>query len=294
MVEFRSLYAHAEEHITLLTFGLFILLGALLILQSLFSPFLILSILLVIGFFILSFYRPLWTLAFVAIYLPFESVLLKFIPEDIYVFARYFSEGLIYLLCAVVLWHILSGKIKLRHTPIDFPFILFVIILLSSALINVVEPTVAVLGIRQIIRFILVFYLVSYLRPSKTYIKRLTAAMFAVVLGESLIGITQSFVGESMDAFLLPSDMRSLGDITLTSGVSQFWDPGSRVFATLGRYDRLGNFLYLFLLMAQLGGSSTIMASFCFGASRFAAHVFPFILVCIFVRVFICEPLDQT
>src|SRR3989339_1220735 len=194
MVEFRSLYAHAEEHITLLTFGLFILLGALLILQSLFSPFLILSILLVIGFFILSFYRPLWTLAFVAIYLPFESVLLKFIPEDIYVFARYFSEGLIYLLCAVVLWHILSGKIKLRHTPIDFPFILFVIILLSSALINVVEPTVAVLGIRQIIRFILVFYLVSYLRPSKTYIKRLTAAMFAVVLGESLIGITQSFV----------------------------------------------------------------------------------------------------
>jgi len=31
--------------------------------------------------------------------------------------------------------------------------------------------------------------------------------------------------------------------------VTQFWDPGSRIFATLGRYDRLGNFLYLFLLL---------------------------------------------
>ncbi|MFA4845347.1 MAG: O-antigen ligase family protein [Patescibacteria group bacterium] len=250
MVEFRSLYRHAEEHIVLLTFGLFVLLGALLILQSLFSSFFVLSILLVIGFVILSFCRPLWTLAFVAIYLPFESVFLKFVPEDIYVFARYFSEGLIYLLCLVVLWNVLAGKIKLRHSPIDFPFILFVVILFSSALINVVEPTIAVLGIRQIIRFILVFFLVAYLRPSKTFIKRLTAAMFAIVLCESVIGITQSFVGESMDTFLLPSDMRSLGDITLTSGVSQFWDPGSRVFATLGRYDRLGNFLYFFLLLA--------------------------------------------
>jgi O-antigen ligase len=48
----------------------------------------------------------------------------------------------------------------------------------------------------------------------------------------------------------LPSEAHTLGEVTLTGGVNEFWEPGSRVFATLGRYDRLGNFLYFFLAIA--------------------------------------------
>ena len=72
------------------------------------------------------------------------------------------------------------------------------------------------------------------------------AAIFLLSCG---IGFLQSTIGERLDLFLLPSDARSLGEITLTSGVTQFWDPGSRIFATFGRYDRLGNFLSFFLLI---------------------------------------------
>ena len=250
MVNLRSVYRHAEEHVTLLIFGLFALLVVFILAQSIFSPFFVLSIVLAVGFFILSFYKPLWTLGFVAVYLPFETVILKFISDDIYVVARYFSEGLIYILCVVVLWKWLSGKIKLQQTPLDLPFILFLIVLLSSALIHSVDPTIAILGTRQIIRFILVFFLVVYLRPSKTYIKTMTMIMLGIVAFQSLLGLAQSFIGEPMDLFLLPSDARTFGEITLTAGVSQFWDPGSRIFATFGRYDRLGNFLFFFLLIA--------------------------------------------
>ena len=78
----------------------------------------------------------------------------------------------------------------------------------------------------------------------------MTRGLFIVVIISSIIGISQAFIGAPLDEFLLPSEARTFGDITLTAGVQQFWDPGSRVFATFGRYDRLGNFLYFFLLIA--------------------------------------------
>lgn len=214
------------------------------------SPLVVLALLAFAGVIAVTVYRPLLTLGFLAVYLPFESVILKFTPDEIYVYARFFSEILIYLLAAVVVWRILNGTSRLRHTPVDLPFILFLVILLASSLINAVEPSVAVLGARQILRFVLVFFIAVYLQPDRPYIKRLTGIMLGVVGIEALIGLTQSFVGGPLDALLLPSEARTFGEITLTGGVTQFWDPGSRIFATLGRYDRLGNFLYFFLLLA--------------------------------------------
>ncbi|MEI6511106.1 MAG: O-antigen ligase family protein [Candidatus Uhrbacteria bacterium] len=203
-----------------------------------------------LGFLILTCFRPLTTLAILALYLPFESVFLKLAPDEMYVYARFFSEGLIYVLAAVVIWRALTGAIRLQSTRADLPFILFLVILLASVAINAVSPTVAILGTRQIIRFILVFFVAVQLKPSRDYVRNLTLALLAVVGLESVLGIVQSLSGGSLDATLLPSDAHSLGEVTLTGGVDEFWEPGSRVFATLGRYDRLGNFLYFFLALA--------------------------------------------
>lgn len=211
---------------------------------------LVLFLLLALGLVALTFFRPLATLAALALYLPFESVLLKLVPDDVYVYARFFSEGLIYVLAAVVIWRALTGAIRLRSTPFDLPFILFLVILLASVAINAVSPTVAVLGTRQIIRFILVFFIAVQLKPTRDYVRNLTLALFAVVGLQSVLGIVQSLSGGSLDALLLPSEAHTLGEVTLTGGVDAFWEPGSRVFATLGRYDRLGNFLYFFLAIA--------------------------------------------
>lgn len=209
----------------------------------------LLALLLFISFVVLTFSRPLFMLALLSVYLPFESLVLKFVPNELYAFARYGSEGLIYVLAAVVIWRVLSGTIRLRSTSADLPFLLFVVILVTSALIHAVSPSVAVLGLRQILRFVLVFFIVVYLRPDRDYIRTLALVMLGIVGIQSLIALVQSFAGGSLDAFLLPSESHSIGDITVTEGVTEFWDPGSRVFATLGRYDRLGNFLYFFLLI---------------------------------------------
>ena len=250
MINFKEVLQKAEGHSKVLVAAAFFFLAILIIAQSIFSPLTIIFALLAILFTIFSIARPKWILTFIAIYLPFESVILKYTPDDVCLFARYFPELLIYFLVAVVLFRFLSAKTSLQRTPIDLPFILFLIVLVSSAIINTVSPTVAILGARQILRFILVFFLVVYLKPSKTYIKKLTTILFVIIIIQSSLGLLQSVVGAPMDTFLLPSETRVAGDITLSAGVQQFWDPGSRIFSTLGRYDRLGNFLYFFLLIA--------------------------------------------
>lgn len=249
-MDFRSVYRHAEEHTTMYVVGLFVVLAALVIGQMFASGLLVLGLVITIGVLAVSVARPLWVLAILAVYLPFEPLILKFTPDDVYVFARYLSEGLIYVLVAVVIWRRLMQRQSYPSTPIDLPFGLFVVVTVASAIVNFVAPTIAILGIRQILRFILVLFIAVYLAPSRDYIRRLTMVLFAIVLFQSALGLAQAAIGAPLDQFLLPSDSRTFGDITLTSGETEFWDPGSRVFATLGRYDRLGTFLGFFLLIA--------------------------------------------
>lgn len=251
MMNFRTLYFHSEQQIRRAIIALFCLLAFFIFIQTIFSASLALVLLISIIVVIVTFLRPLYTLGFIAAYLPFESFILKFIPDNIYIFARYFSEGLIYLVAFVVITKLLKGEIRLKKTALDVPFILFVISLLAATAIHFVPLPIALLGLRQILRFILVFFLVVYLQPSKSFVKKLTIILFAIVLFQAGLGIVQSFLGETLDQFLLPSDRKTFGEITLTEGVEQFWDPGSRVFSTLGRYDRLGNFLYFFLILAS-------------------------------------------
>ena len=250
MINLRSVYQYSEEQTKHLVMLLFVMLAGFLVLQSLFSPAVALAALFSVFIVVVAYLRPEFTLAGLALYLPFESLVLKFIPDNVYFFARFFSEGIIYLVAAVVLFRLLRGKIRLRRTQLDAPFVLFVLSLLAAAVVHFVPGTVAILGLRQILRFMMVFFLIVQLQPSKQFIKGLTVALFGVLLFQSALGIIQSGVHGALDQFLLASDERTLGAITLTTGVQEFWDPGSRVFATLGRYDRLGNFLYIFLLIA--------------------------------------------
>jgi len=249
MIDFRSVYRESEEKISIYIIGLFLLLGLLILAQSYFSALIISSVVIAILFLLLTFFRPLLTIGFLAVYLPFEPFLLKFIPDDLYVFSRYFSEGLIYILAFSVLYRWLIGKIKFNKSPIDLPFGLFLLVLLAGIVIHLVPIPVALLGARQIIRFMLIFFIVFYLKPSKVFIQKLTFILFGVVLFQSALGLLQPIFGQPLDNFLLPSEEKYFADVTLTQGVNQFWEAGSRIFATLGRYDLLGNFLYLFLLL---------------------------------------------
>ncbi|KKW34064.1 MAG: hypothetical protein UY82_C0028G0005 [Candidatus Uhrbacteria bacterium GW2011_GWC2_53_7] len=208
-----------------------------------------LSILLGLLILFLATKHPLAALAFLGLYFPLEPFLVKWIPEELFLLVRFAPEVLLYLVVAAAFWKRLRTGEQPR-TPLDVPFALFLIVLLTSALINLVPPDVSAIGARQILRFVLVFFAVVYLRPDRRALRWFTVAMLIVILLQSALGLSQAFVGEPLDAFLFPEEGRFLGEITLAPNAFRFWDPGSRVFGTLGRYDRLGTFLAFFLLIA--------------------------------------------
>ena len=250
MIDLKRAHDAAQSSV-----GLFIVFVAALVLLvglSVFtSPNVVILSLIGIIFVLIAAIRPLWGLAFIAFYLPFEPFLLKWFTDDIYIYARFFSEGFIYLLFAIAIIHYFVLKERpFPKTPINTPILIFASVAILSAIVNTVDPVIAGVGLRQLFRWILVFFIVILLEPSKKYIIGITLGMLGITFFESGLGIMQRVFGESLDAFLLPSQVRTFGEFTITEGTLQFWNPGERVFGTLGRYDRLGVFLASFLLIA--------------------------------------------
>jgi len=197
----------------------------------------------------LAFYRPLAVIFFLAAYTPFEPFLLKFAPDEIYVYARYFGEFLIYAIALTLIFKFLIKKIKIEKTLLNLPFVLFIAVALTSIIINFVPLNIGLLGLRMLIRYILIFFIIIHLKPNKNQIKILIWLMFLIVLLQSGLGIAQKFIGYRLDNLLLPRQEKIIGSISLTTGTEQIWAYGERVFGTLSRYDQLGTFLTFFMLL---------------------------------------------
>ncbi len=222
------------------------ILAVLVGMQFFLSPLALLAIAVSALFLFLTVRRPLGTLTFLAVYLPFEPFLLKFVPDELYVFARFFSEGLVYVLAAIVVWRLLTGRVKFKPTAFDLPFLLFILVLVTGAVVNAVSPEIAVLGARQILRFVILYYVALHIDAPRAYVVKLTRILLVAMALQAAIGLGQAAIGPAADEFLLPEETRTAGEVTF-GGVSQFWEAGTRIFATLGRYDKLGNFLAFFL-----------------------------------------------
>lgn len=219
------------------------------VLFAFFSPLKVAAILFALGMIAVTFYDPKLTILFLAVLIPLEPFLLKFVPDELYVYARYFSEVLIYLvaLSACVQWA--RGIVRVRMTPALLCIVLIVGDAVLSAYINQTPFSVALLGTRQIIRFLILFCAVSVLRLDREFIRRLIVILFSMLLFQSVVGIGQAIIGAPADNFLISSGRKIFGDVQLTAGTQQFWDSGQRIFATMGRYDQLGTFLCLVLLL---------------------------------------------
>lgn len=214
-----------------------------------FSPQIVFTILLGVIVIFASFFRPTLVLGFLLFYLPFEPFLLKWVGDGAYIYVKYGSELIIYLLVVCVIWKRISGQIRFKQSPLDIPFLLLVLLCIVSALVNWLPIMTAMLGIRQIIRFIFLFFITLNLDVSSRWIRNVLFGLFGVLALQVFLGYMQTLFGGTLDSFLLPSVVRTFGDIQVSGGTEQFWDPGQRIFGTLGRYDILGTFMAFFMLM---------------------------------------------
>ncbi|MDA0207928.1 MAG: O-antigen ligase family protein [bacterium] len=250
MSNFRELYRKSDEYMRAFQIALIIAFLGSVVLSVFLSTALAIGLVLAAIAVFFALYQPVWTLAALLMYLPFEPFLLKWIPDDVYIYARFFSEAIIYLLVASTLVRVFLRSKTLLSTKVDLPLVLFVLTIIASIVINTIAPFDAALGARQLLRFVLLFFIVTTLRPDIFWLKRLITGLVLVVVIQAVLGYGQFLVGAPLDNLLLPSESRTFGEIQITEGTVQFWDPGQRVFGTLGRYDRLGTFLAIILLIA--------------------------------------------
>lgn len=207
--------------------------------------------------------KPLWFIAGLAIYLPFEEFLLKWVPELLFTPLRYLGEVTIFLLLFIYALNKVFVTKKWPRTPIDIPVFIIVGAIFSSALINQTPLIVATLGLKNLWRYIALFYLIILLRPSEKYIFKLLKVLLLIAIIQALIAFAQTALGKPAYDFFAAKDVIVDGEV-IRSGV----DPKialssyrTLVFGTMGRYNVLGNYLAMWIgiAIAMLISKSNIL-----------------------------------
>lgn len=187
---------------------------------------------------------------FFMVWFPIESLVLNVVPIGLYNFFKYVPEVILY---SVLIFLYVKNRHKHRYglipSSLRLPFFLFGAVAVLSLLFNWYDPTIWLLGVRQMIRFVAVFLIIllaQFGTKERTTIIRLA---LAVVLFEVIFGLVQFGLGGRLDRWLFPREV-TIGNLAVLGGNDFFWTPGSRIFATMGRYDQLGSFIMVGLLLA--------------------------------------------
>ncbi len=194
--------------------------------------------------------RSEYILYFLLAWFPIETVVLKYAPVEYYSILKYLPEVLLYgvFFGSCILYLFQKGKL-LAKSPFNRWFIAILVVGIISLVLNQYSPSIWVLGMRQTLRFVLVFFLVLNMRYDTAVVKRCLQIGLAVLLFEAGLGVLQYVTRGALDPFLFASDTVSVGGRALLGGEEQFWQAGTRVFGTLGRYDRLGSILALGIVL---------------------------------------------
>ena len=165
-----------------------------------------------------------------------ETPLFNIIGEK-YIYIRYLPELIIIFFFVGV---IISNQ-KWKLTGFEFPLLILVLIIFISTLINNINPLVTILEIRTYCRYILVFLIITQLKPL-SYTELRYFMNFIIFLGvfQMFIGFIQYFNINIINVFLEPVNLEIGSYYRERSGT---YSSGTRLSGTLVRYSVYGTFL---------------------------------------------------
>ena len=198
----------------------------------------LLSIPLILFFFL----RREYFILYLVLYTPFETFILKYLPDHLYTEARYANEVLILILFLGLVLNNVIVRDKFRNHSFDLLFILFGLAALISGQINGVPPKIVVLGIKNLVRYVLLFYLIIDSDLSQKFIKKLIWLLIGIAVFEAVLGISQALIGGSWVELFAPKDVVLGGEVLRVADLGSRVQ-NSKVFGTTERYTLLGNFL---------------------------------------------------
>lgn len=216
------------------------------------SPFLGLATMagLIILYFV--FRNPLNGIIFLAAYLPFETFLLKFVSGTTGTLVKIFSDALVVLIFFYTIFYIKHRKQKIiwPKNILNWLFLAFIIVWLISALVNHVDLLTSFSSLRQLLRYVLIFYTIIFLNVKENFVRRFLTICLSVLIIQAVLGLLQPILPTSYSYLLVPSSTQTnYGAIISESGTAG-WDITQRISGTFGRYDKFGLFLSFFLTLS--------------------------------------------
>ncbi|MEP7168216.1 MAG: hypothetical protein ABI855_02490 [Bacteroidota bacterium] len=173
-----------------------------------------------------------------ALYVPFEVIILKYLPvsDRIYSILRFVPEVLIYLLLILNVVHNIYNRHWISRTPIDVALFLFVVSAIISIIVNSAPLALSIIGMRPLLRYIALFYLVSNLNIPAS---RIRFFIIAIILVGGLQGVLisyQHFAGINKVFMPRATDLEVEGVQSQFKLVQTGWGSGREQGAGIGTF----------------------------------------------------------
>jgi hypothetical protein len=186
-----------------------------------------------------------------ALYVPFEAMILKFLPvsDRIYSLLRFVPEIMIYLLLIINIIHSLYHHHWISRTPIDVGLLLFMLSAIISIFINSAPVVLSVIGMRPLLRYIAIFYLLSNIDMPSNKVKNLLIALLFIGVLQSLLTSVQHFSGISKIFYPRATDLEIEGQSSQFRLAATGYSSGREQGAGIGTFgDSVLLALYLFFI----------------------------------------------
>ena len=181
-------------------------------------------------------------LLFLVAYTPVEMFVVKWLPIGFQSYVRFAPEVLIFFVFILYfLKMVLQKRTKFPSVPINRPLLVFIFVVLLSMFINEVPIFITAASLKNLFRYIAVFYLVLLIDFKDEYFFLVVKIFLWSSLFQASLGILENLIGPIFGTFL----RSSLTGFTITTGIENILAgfANAKPSGTIGIYSSYGAFL---------------------------------------------------
>src|SRR3989338_81356 len=209
-------------------------------------------ILLGVAAFLLFFLYSRHAIIIYALYFALEETILLHIPAQFIVIMKYLGDILILSIFLATFAKLAMRRYVLssfQTGPMHIPLFLFLITALISAILNQIPPLIALVAVRQLLRYVVLFYAIIITSEAEwlqSDLKKLVKIILALVVIQVFIGYFQILLGSGseLNKFLSQGNFATLDGVPIVISWKELAF-GKRLFGTMVNPNTYGLFLSL-------------------------------------------------
>lgn len=189
---------------------------------------------------------------FLIVYTPLEELVLKIVPDSVYAPLRFMWEGMLFVMMGLMLVERLLLTRSWKHSLIDRALVIFVIAWFTSGLFNHVPLGSSLVHIKNLVRYIPLFYIIYNLKLDTGLLRKVVTAVIVIGIIEAVICIGQAIEGDVLVRLFQPREVVVGGQLIRGLDV-QLGSYHTKFTGTFDRANTLGNYLAFAICFAVAG-----------------------------------------